>query len=581
MRFRCSVALSPCLLIFALGSAAVAQLPAQPPKYEAVNGTAPLLYARFLGPAGMDATFFRGGEHGKSFPLPVTVGLRPGYIYRVELNNLPNRPGVQLFPTLEVIGTLRLPPRVRAKDYPAPIPLTTDDIEQVMAGAMITKVIYLEHPDKAVPITSDPDQPLETSFPAAHDLLREASDNGRPVIVLRLGQKEVSPEEMAREGLPGTILLPGETYLPLPRHKPVVAPVTWQWYDPLLGPRKPEEEYIYNGYINPNRGDPSYLSGLAPGLGRPPAMPGSERALLPGIDNQGRLQGLRSEDTVAEYTDSGGRRGVTISNRVCLVVPRFAVLRNELPPSVYDSVTGLADGRGISGQNLIRGGQPVWQTNAQDILKGFNGRQRPSGAIGQSVISGIFRLEALHADQIYLGSAALLGTDEIRKLTDIQRLRLARQIAFARSFTQAEHVSGFDLTTGPVVMARIEGGPEVIRVTTETRDVTSICLKEEPQAPDKPLVLIKWADCDSAKVGDVVTFFLRYSALGHRPLTDIAVSDSLTTRLEYIPGSAQSNRPAVFTMQENEAGSMILRWEITGKLQPGDTGVIRFQAKVR
>ena len=40
--------------------------------------------------------------------------------------------------------------------------------------------------------------------------------------------------------------------------------------------------------------------------------------------------------------------------------------------------------------------------------------------------------------------------------------------------------------------------------------------------------------------------------------------------------SAKSDRDAVFTMQENEAGSLILRWEITGRLLPGQSGVVRF-----
>jgi uncharacterized repeat protein (TIGR01451 family) len=82
-------------------------------------------------------------------------------------------------------------------------------------------------------------------------------------------------------------------------------------------------------------------------------------------------------------------------------------------------------------------------------------------------------------------------------------------------------------------------------------------------------------------VGDIVTFSLRYSNMGGRPITDVAVTDSLSGRLEYVPGSAQSDRDAVFTMQENEVGSVVLRWEITGTLQPGQSGRLRFKARVR
>ena len=94
-------------------------------------------------------------------------------------------------------------------------------------------------------------------------------------------------------------------------------------------------------------------------------------------------------------------------------------------------------------------------------------------------------------------------------------------------------------------------------------------------------MLIKCADRQSAQQGDVVTFFLRYSNHGGRPLTDVAVSDSLSSRLEYVAGSAQSDRDAVFTAEQNEAGSLILRWEVSGRLAPGQGGVLRFQARVR
>ena len=41
------------------------------------------------------------------------------------------------------------------------------------------------------------------------------------------------------------------------------------------------------------------------------------------------------------------------------------------------------------------------------------------------------------------------------------------------------------------------------------------------------------------------------------------------------------DRPAVFTLQENEAGSVKLRWAIDGVLPPGQSGVITFQARIR
>src|SRR5262249_53482799 len=128
-------------------------------------------------------------------------------------------------------------------------------------------------------------------------------------------------------------------------------------------------------------------------------------------------------------------------------------------------------------------------------------------------------------------------------------------------------------------VGRVEG-LGVYTATEETCDVTVIC--EPPQVVlDKPMHLTKWADRQCAEVGDVGTFYLKYSNCGGKPIEDVAVSDSLTGRLEYVPGSAKTDRNAVFTTQQNEAGSVILRWEISGKLMPGQTGVISFQARVR
>jgi uncharacterized repeat protein (TIGR01451 family) len=99
--------------------------------------------------------------------------------------------------------------------------------------------------------------------------------------------------------------------------------------------------------------------------------------------------------------------------------------------------------------------------------------------------------------------------------------------------------------------------------------------------PCCPITLFKWADPKEAQIGDVVTFFLRYHNHTNEPVDHLAVSDSLTPRLEYIPNSARSDREASMVVEANEAGSVILRWEISGKLLTGQSGVVAFQARIR
>ncbi len=192
----------------------------------------------------------------------------------------------------------------------------------------------------------------------------------------------------------------------------------------------------------------------------------------------------------------------------------------------------------------------------------------------------ILRLEVLRAEDMMAGPIEALGTQEIKKLTEIQRVELRRQLEFTRVIGRVIGPAGVEQIEHTEVVARVVGGPEVIKGRVETRDLT-VCCEETPCLPDKPLVLTKCADRHEAQVGDVVEFTLHYSNQGSKTFTDLAVTDSLTTRLEYVPGSAKSDRDAVFTMQENEAGSLLLRWEITGTLQPGTGGTIKFKARVR
>jgi uncharacterized repeat protein (TIGR01451 family) len=519
------------------------------------HGPSPLLFIRLTAPAGVRATFFQGRPQGRSFDAPVLFGVRPGYLYRMEISHLPRRPGVSFFPTLEVRGSLQLPPHNGARSFPAPLVLTDADIDAVLSGSMVTKVIYLENPCRATPVATRPDQPQEIDLPAVVDPLKEARERGRPMVIVRMGGRQlISPEELAHQSVAGTILLPDEKVLAHAACPPPL--VLWDtrpFWDPRYGPKPPEEECIHDGG---DHGQPA------------------------GLDHAGNLHGLEPEDTVAEFTDSHGRRGITCSNTVCLCVPRYAVLRTEVPVGQYDTVVGPGDTRHVIAQQLVSMRQPSEQANKYEQLKALQGRNRPSVNVGTEGVGRIERIEILEAQVLNLGPIVLLGTKAALVLTQVEKALLLRQMEFARQLSSNVAPQVAAGMMGTAVVGRIEGGPQVVSAEVTTRDLT-VCCCEVPCPPDKPLVLIKCADRTAAQPGDMVTFMLRFSNHGGKPITDVAVSDSLSPRLEYIPGSAQADRPAVFTTQSNEAGSVILRWEISGTLQPGQSGALRFQARVR
>jgi uncharacterized repeat protein (TIGR01451 family) len=78
-----------------------------------------------------------------------------------------------------------------------------------------------------------------------------------------------------------------------------------------------------------------------------------------------------------------------------------------------------------------------------------------------------------------------------------------------------------------------------------------------------------------------VTYTIKYANKSCQAIHDVALSDSLTARLEYIPGTAKSTREAIFVTTKNEAGSLVLRWELKDSVPAKQGGEVTFQARVR
>lgn len=542
----------PFAALLALGVLLPGRAAALPPPPLPHCGPSPLLYVRFLAPAGTQVTFYQGSPQGRTFPTPTTVGLRPGYFYRVQLSGFEDAPALSLYPTLEVIGSLKIPPRQRSADYPAPVVFTSEDIHRARAGSLVTKVVLLEAPETASPVATQPNQPLELEIPANRDLLQEARARGRPMVIIRLGQRQGDPEELAHAAVPGTMLLPGDKLLPPAACPPSIAWAGTQLHDPFIGPKPLEEECLHDG------GDALYPLGL---------------------DNLGRLGGLDPGDTAAEYTNSCGERRVVTSNRVCLCVPRYLIVRSEITPAGYDMVLGVEDRNAVCVQNQLRARQPSLQALQNAQLEALHSRKRPTSTVVVQPLDQLGKICVLNAVLLEIGPFDVLGTCQMRLLKADQLVRLKRQMELAAELSRPIGVAAVQEAVGPAVVGRVEG-VVVVSGALETREV-KVCCHEEPCPPDKPLVLFKWVNTCQAQVGDVVTFYLKYSNHGGKPITDVAVSDSLTGRLEYVPHSARSSRDAVFTAQENPSGSLVLRWEISGRLLPGDSGVVSFQARVR
>ena len=95
------------------------------------------------------------------------------------------------------------------------------------------------------------------------------------------------------------------------------------------------------------------------------------------------------------------------------------------------------------------------------------------------------------------------------------------------------------------------------------------------------LRLVKVASTPFAQPGDEVDFTLRFDNIGNQPLSNVAILDSLNTRLEYVAQSAQCSVDAQFSTEPNEGGSEVVHCELCNPLNPGQGGILRFRCRVR
>jgi uncharacterized repeat protein (TIGR01451 family) len=123
---------------------------------------------------------------------------------------------------------------------------------------------------------------------------------------------------------------------------------------------------------------------------------------------------------------------------------------------------------------------------------------------------------------------------------------------------------------GVRIIGRIESAKQVIATETPPEECC-----------DEPLELCKSCSTDKAQIGDVVTYTIKYANKSCQPIHDVAIVDSLIERLDYIPGSQKSSREAIFVTQQNEVGTLILRWEIKDPIAAKQGGEVSFQARIK
>ena len=312
-----------------------------------------------------------------------------------------------------------------------------------------------------------------------------------------------------------------------------------QWSPPGIRQPWPEDEYLCDGG---DEGRPAMLSG------------------------RGELGGVEMQDTVAQYDTLDGRTLIEPSNRVCLYAPRFGAVRQ---------VVGLV----ANEERQQLGGVHL------PVQPGIPTTYQPVGSAKQNIQAD---------DQIGARPAVALRTRQ----GDGAMSSVVGPRAFQDAFKPYENLSIIRLGAfDEAEMAFLAQGSNAAIAWSHTQAVQIILDRKGAMATVKydqaasvytaemegcgRLRLCKVASTATAKPGEEVAFTLRFDNCGDQPIGNVVIVDSLSTRLEYVPNSAECSLDAKFSTQPNEGGSLVVRCELANPLEPCKGGILRFRCRVR
>ncbi len=137
-------------------------------------------------PAESRAAFAIDGNFSELQPGPQVAGLLVGAVYRLRVTDIPNNPGAEVYPTIELIDRL-YPPAGKRLDFPVPIELTDEELNLAAQGMFVTRVIYVENPERALPVAQGKEGHQWFEVATGEDPLQVADQLGRPIAILRIG----------------------------------------------------------------------------------------------------------------------------------------------------------------------------------------------------------------------------------------------------------------------------------------------------------------------------------------------------------------------------------------------------------
>ena len=189
----------------------------------------------FIGPEGTSVAWdvsAPGAFDSQPLTCPARYNFPQAAIYRLKMTNIPSRPGVELYPTLEVGPVM---PRTEAflAHNAIPVQFTPEDFDQVLTGNFVTKVIYLPDPEFQELALAGVETLVSTRLDPGVDPIVEADRRGAILAIVRLGNKDLQiPNGQTQEGGVASASYqspdgcPQAPSAPMPMGMPVGAPST-------------------------------------------------------------------------------------------------------------------------------------------------------------------------------------------------------------------------------------------------------------------------------------------------------------------------------------------------------------------
>jgi len=163
----------------------------------------------FLGPEGSAIGWQIGeGFADRQLMCPAKYNFQQNYTYRLKISEIPDRPEMVLYPTLQVY-----PSHPKTDAYLShanvPILLTDEDLDQIAANNFVTKVVYLPDPenqDLAIAVETL----VSTRLDPGVDPVAEADRRGTIMAVLRCGNMNYEMKQSGNGGTTPVVYLDGD-----------------------------------------------------------------------------------------------------------------------------------------------------------------------------------------------------------------------------------------------------------------------------------------------------------------------------------------------------------------------------------